>query len=133
MHYLVRTKLEGGRELVAQESEIVTAYDGDVEAADHAVGRLLDHLRDRQLLDQTMVIYTPTTARTSARTTTLANTLWSTKVAVRIPLVVRYPSALPRRGSALRYRPQHRHRPTALDTWAVPTGDGWLIAPTVVP
>jgi hypothetical protein len=123
VHYFgPHEKLQGDRNFVEQESQIIDAYDGDVEATDRAVGRLLDHLRNLDLLDHVLVILHADHGQNLGEHDYVGHTLRLDEVAVRIPLIVRYPAAVP---AGLRRHDVARNvdiLPTVLDAWQTPTG-----------
>ncbi len=118
VHYFgPHEKLRGDRGFKDQEPEIVAAYDGDVAASDRAVGRLLDHLRDLHLLDDMLVILHADHGQNLGEHDYVGHTLRLDEVAVRIPLIVRYPAAIP---ANLRRRDIARNvdiLPTILGAW----------------
>lgn len=96
VHYFgPHEKLFGDRSFVAQEPDIIAAYDADVQASDRAVGRLLDHLRDAGLLDRTVVILGADHGQNLGEYDYVGHSMRLDEVAVRIPLIVRYPARVP--------------------------------------
>jgi len=98
VHYFgPHEKLEGDRGFVEQEPRIVAAYDGDVEANDRAVGRLLDDLRKRKILDDTLVILHSDHGQNLGENEYVGHSILLDDASVRIPLIVRYPRRMPAR------------------------------------
>lgn len=96
VHYFgPHEKLRGDSSFVSQEPDIVAAYDPDVEAADRAVGRLLDRLRALRILDDTMVILHADHGQNLGEHDYVGHSLRLDEVSVRIPLIVRYPRLVP--------------------------------------
>ena len=124
VHYFgPHEKLRGDRNFVDQEPEIIAAYDGDVEATDRAVGRLLDHLRDLDLLDHMLVILHADHGQNLGENDYVGHTLRLDEVAVRIPLIVHYPAAVP---ANVRRRDIARNvdiLPTVLGTGKIAAGE----------
>lgn len=124
VHYFgPHEKLDGTRNYVQQEPEIIAKYDGDVEATDRAVGRLIEDLRGRGILDDTMVIVHADHGQNLGEHDYVGHTLRLDEVAVRIPLIVRYPRAVT---GGTRRREIARNidiLPTALAAWDLPDDD----------
>jgi len=96
VHYFgPHEKYRADRSFVAQEPEIIAAYDGDVEAADRAVGRFLDRLRALRLLDTTLVVLHADHGQSLGEHGYVGHGLSIRDEAVRIPLVLRYPPRIP--------------------------------------
>jgi len=92
VHYFgPHEKLRGDVGFVDQEPDIVAAYDPDVEASDRAVGRLLDHFRERQLLEDTLVVLHADHGQNLGEHDYVGHSTRLDEVSVRIPLIVRYP------------------------------------------
>ena len=77
--------------LVDQEPGIIAAYDADVEAADRAVGRLVEHLRELRLLDDTLLILHADHGQSLGERGYVGHGLSIDDESVRIPLLLRYP------------------------------------------
>jgi len=124
VHYFgPHEKLDATRNYFSQESEIIEKYDGDVEKTDRAVGRLIDHLRAIGILDTTMVILHADHGQNLGESDYVGHTMRLDEVAVRIPLIVRYPPRIPggiRRGEISRNIDIF---PTVLAGWNPPPDD----------
>jgi arylsulfatase A-like enzyme len=95
VHYFgPHEKLFGNKSFVEQEPRIVKEYDPDVEANDRAVGRLLDHLRARDLLDGTLVVLHADHGQNLGESEYVGHSTRLDDASVRIPLIVRYPQRL---------------------------------------
>ncbi len=96
VHYFgPHEKLLGNRSFVEQEPAIIAAYDPDVQANDHAVGRFLDHLRGRGLLDRTLVILHADHGQNLGENDYVGHSMHLDEPSVRIPMIVRYPARMP--------------------------------------
>ena len=76
---------------VDQEPGIIAAYDADVEAADRAVGRLLEHLRELRVIDDTLLILHADHGQSLGEHGYVGHGLSIDDESVRIPLLLRYP------------------------------------------
>lgn len=96
VHYFgPHEKLKGGRGFVDQEPDIVAAYDGDVEKADTAVGRLFDRMRELGILDDTLVVIHADHGQNLGEFGVVGHGQRIDEATVRIPMILRYPTAFP--------------------------------------
>jgi arylsulfatase A-like enzyme len=96
VHYFgPHEKLTTALGFAAQEPEIVKAYDADVEATDKAVGRFIDSLREKQLLDQTLVIVHADHGQNLGEHGYVGHGIRLDEASMRIPMILRYPPAIP--------------------------------------
>lgn len=96
VHYFgPHEKLEAGLGIHDQEPRIVEVYDEDVEKADAAVGRFLDHLRSTGYLDETLVILHSDHGQNLGEHGVVGHGQRIDEATVRIPMIVRYPAAVP--------------------------------------
>jgi len=83
-----------GRAPLGFDDELAALYAGEVGYLDQQVGRLLDGLRDRGLLDETIVILTGDHGETFWEHGDVWNHgLWLYDTTLRVPLIVRLPGA----------------------------------------
>jgi arylsulfatase A-like enzyme len=103
VHYFgPHEKFHDGISFVDQEPEIVAAYDADVEAADRAVGRLLEHLRELRLIDDSLIILHADHGQSLGEHDGYVGHGFSIEdESVRIPLLLRYPRRI---GAGIRRR-----------------------------
>lgn len=80
-----------------QDEDLIALYDGEVSYVDTQLGRLLDGLRERGLLDDALVIVTADHGETFHEHADLYNHgLWVYETTVHVPLIVRGPGIAPR-------------------------------------
>ena len=91
VHYFGPHEKYHDENLVDQEPGIIAAYDGDVEAADRAVGRFVEHLRELRLLDDTLLILHADHGQSLGEHGYVGHGLAIDDESVRIPLLLRYP------------------------------------------
>ena len=104
-YYGPHEKIGWHRSMAEQEPATIAAYDGDVEAADAEVGRVLDWLRVRGLIDHTLVVYHSDHGQSLGERDYVGHGMDLYEPSVQIPLVVRYPPLFPageRRGDLVR-------------------------------
>lgn len=102
VHYFGPHEKYHAGSLVDQEPGIIAAYDADVEAADRAVGRLVEHLRELRLLDDTLlVLHADHGQSLGEHGGYVGHGLAIDDESVRIPLLLRYPR---RFGAGIRRR-----------------------------
>ena len=78
------------------EGQNHAGYYGSVSALDWNVGRILDRLREKDVLDDTMIIFTTEHGRAwTERPGSVEGMTTSYDDAARIPLMIRYPKRLP--------------------------------------
>ncbi|MDD8026785.1 MAG: sulfatase-like hydrolase/transferase [Acidobacteriota bacterium] len=68
-----------------------TPYDGEIAYADSELGRLVAALRDRGLLDKTVVVYTADHGESLGEHGEKTHAIFIYEATVRVPLVIRYP------------------------------------------
>ena len=101
-----------------------TAYDAEIAEADRGVGRLLAHLAEQGALDDTVVIVTADHGESLGEHGEPTHGIFIYDATVRVPLVWRYPRALPR---GTTYTAPARHIdvvPTLLALLGLPGGEG---------
>jgi arylsulfatase A-like enzyme len=125
-----RTDLSRG--ITEQEPDVVAAYDGEVEATDRAVKRLVDYLRRAGVLDSTLVVYHADHGQSLGENGVVGHGSVLYDAVTRIPLIFRYPSRFP---AGVRRTDLARNVdiwPTVLDVLGVTghtTGTGRSLAP----
>jgi arylsulfatase A-like enzyme/Tfp pilus assembly protein PilF len=72
------------------------AYDAEISAADRALGRLVEWLRARGLLDDTWVVLTADHGESLGEHREKTHALFVYDATLRVPLIVRQPKVLPR-------------------------------------
>ncbi len=90
-YYGPHEKIGWHKPLAEQEPDMIAAYDGDVEIADAQVGRVLDWLRTRGLLDHTLVVYHSDHGQSLGEHDYVGHGLDLYEPSVQIPMVIRYP------------------------------------------
>ncbi|MFO1352220.1 MAG: sulfatase-like hydrolase/transferase [Gammaproteobacteria bacterium] len=70
-------------------------YDAEIASADHELGRLLDRLRETQVLDNTIVVFTADHGESLGEHEEKTHAIFIYDATVHVPLIVRYPGALP--------------------------------------
>jgi arylsulfatase A-like enzyme/Tfp pilus assembly protein PilF len=73
-----------------------TPYDAEITSADRGVGRLLEALRARGVLDDTLVVLTADHGESLGEHGEKTHALFVYDATVRVPLVLRYPRLLPK-------------------------------------
>jgi len=73
-----------------------TRYDAEIAAADRGLGQLLDWLRAKRLLDDTLVVVTADHGESLGEHEERTHALFIYDATVRIPMLWRYPRLLPR-------------------------------------
>jgi arylsulfatase A-like enzyme len=101
VHYFGPHEKYHDENLVDQEPGIIAAYDADVEAADRAVGRFVEHLRELRLLDGTLLILHADHGQSLGERGYVGHGLSIDDESVRIPLLLRYPRRV---GAGIRRR-----------------------------
>jgi arylsulfatase A-like enzyme/Tfp pilus assembly protein PilF len=82
----------------AEDAEVSpTLYDGEISSADRQVGRLIDELRKRGVLDDTVVAFTSDHGESLGEHGEATHALFIYESTVRVPLIFRYPPKLPAR------------------------------------
>jgi len=94
-YYGPHEKIGWHKPMAEQEPDMIAAYDGDVEIADAEVGRVLDWLRTRGLLDHTLVIYHSDHGQSLGEHDYVGHGLNLYEPSVQIPMVIRYPRLFP--------------------------------------
>jgi arylsulfatase A-like enzyme len=79
----------------ADLGELERLYDSEIAFTDHHIGRLLDHLRARGILDQTLVILTADHGEEFLDHDDLGHAKTLYDELVRVPLMLRVPGAVP--------------------------------------
>jgi choline-sulfatase len=72
-----------------------SAYDAEITAADRGVGRLIDALRQADLLDNTIVIATADHGESLGEHGEATHAVFVYDATVRVPLIIRFPSRFP--------------------------------------
>jgi len=72
-----------------------SVYDAEIGVLDHAVDRVLDELRRQQALDDTLVVVTADHGESLGEHGEKTHALFIYDATVRVPLILRYPRALP--------------------------------------
>lgn len=72
-----------------------TAYDGEITSADRQVGRLVDDLKERRLLDDTILVFTSDHGESLGEHGEATHGLFIYESTQHVPLIVRYPRRLP--------------------------------------
>jgi len=74
-----------------------TLYDGEIASADRQVGRLIEELRKRGVLDDTVVTFTSDHGESLGEHGEATHALFIYESTIRVPLIFRYPPKLPAR------------------------------------
>jgi arylsulfatase A-like enzyme len=83
--------------IVADERQrLANQYDGGIAYIDHAIGTLLDSLQQRHLLDSTLIIITSDHGEHWGDHERLSHGNSMYRQLLQVPLLIRYPSAVPR-------------------------------------
>lgn len=100
-HYAVHTPLQAKADMVAKYERIASAkrqgnpkYAAMVESVDQSVGRIMQTLRELQMADKTLVIFTSDNggfARATQNTPLRANKGSNYEGGLRVPLIVKWP------------------------------------------
>ena len=85
-------------------------YDGEITSADRGVGRIVEALRSKGLLDDTLVVLTADHGESLGEHQEKTHAIFIYDATVHVPLVWRYPQALPRGARLPRFGAQRRHR-----------------------
>jgi choline-sulfatase len=73
------------------KSVTATAYDGEIAYADRELGRLISALRDKGMLDKTMVVYTADHGESLGEHREKTHAIFIYEATVRVPLLIRFP------------------------------------------
>jgi arylsulfatase A-like enzyme len=103
---------------------ISTLYDGNLRYADEAFGRLVRRLREMDLLDRSIVIVTADHGESLGERATYGHGHTLDAELVWLPLVLRLPPELGRRGRISELVGLQDMMPTLLETLGVPVPDG---------
>ena len=80
----------------AEVARAASPYDAEIAMVDSAVGRLVDDLRQRRLLDDTLVVVTADHGESLGEHGEKTHAIFIYDATVRVPLLVRYPRLFPR-------------------------------------
>jgi choline-sulfatase len=72
-----------------------TPYDGEIASVDRQIGRFIDKLRDKKVLDDTILVFTSDHGESLGEHGEATHALFIYESTIRVPLIVRYPHALP--------------------------------------
>ncbi len=72
-------------------SVTATPYDGEIAYADRELGRFVAALRERRLLDDTVVVYTADHGESLGEHQEKTHAIFIYEATVRVPLIIRYP------------------------------------------
>lgn len=72
-----------------------TPYDGEIASVDRQIGRFIDKLREKQVLDDTILVFTSDHGESLGEHGEATHALFIYESTIRVPLIVRYPHALP--------------------------------------
>ncbi len=72
-------------------SVTVSPYDGEIAYADRELGRFVAALRERRLLDDTVVVYTADHGESLGEHQEKTHAIFIYEATVRVPLIIRYP------------------------------------------
>ena len=73
-----------------------TPYDGEIASVDKQIGRLVQSLRDKNLLDDTILVFTSDHGESLGDHGEATHAVFIYESTVHVPLIVRYPRKLPR-------------------------------------
>jgi tetratricopeptide (TPR) repeat protein len=74
-----------------------TLYDGEIASADRQTGRLIEALKKKRVLDDTIVVFTSDHGESLGEHGEATHALFIYESTVRVPLIFRYPRKLPAR------------------------------------
>ncbi|MFQ6095314.1 MAG: sulfatase [Candidatus Bathyarchaeia archaeon] len=74
---------------------VIAQYDGEIRYADDNVGRLLEHLEDLEILDETAIIFTSDHGESLGEHHFYFDHAEVYETTVHIPLIIRYPQMVP--------------------------------------
>lgn len=97
-------------------------YDAEIAYADHELGRLFTQLRETGQLDNTLVIFTSDHGESLGEHNEKTHAIFVYSATTHVPLIMRYPTALP---SGMHYQEPVRHVdlvPTILGLLGLPGG-----------
>ena len=80
----------------AEVARSATPYDAEIAMVDHAVGRIVDDLRRRGLLDDTLIVLTADHGESLGEHGEKTHAIFIYDATVRVPLILRQPGAVPR-------------------------------------
>ena len=113
-------------------ARLANQYDGGIAYIDHAIGLLLDSLERRQLLDNTVVIITSDHGEHWGDHERLSHGNSMYRQLLQVPLLIRYPRAVPR-GRRVRTPVSLRDLPaTVLELAGLENGSGFAGAPLTI-
>ncbi|MGB5219489.1 MAG: sulfatase, partial [Polyangiales bacterium] len=72
-----------------------TLYDGEIASVDRQIGRFIDKLRDKNVLDDTILVLTSDHGESLGEHGEATHALFIYESTIRVPLIVRYPHGLP--------------------------------------
>ena len=72
-----------------------TLYDGEIASVDRQIGRFIDKLRDKNLLDDTILVLTSDHGESLDEHGEATHALFIYESTIRVPLIVRYPHRIP--------------------------------------
>jgi len=72
-----------------------TLYDGEIASVDRQIGRFIDKLNEKRVLDDTIVVFTSDHGESLGEHGEATHALFIYESTIRVPLIVRYPHKLP--------------------------------------
>jgi arylsulfatase A-like enzyme/Flp pilus assembly protein TadD len=73
-----------------------SGYDAEIAAADHALGRIFEALREDGVLDDTLVVLTADHGESLGEHREKTHAIFIYEATVRVPLIIRYPGMFPK-------------------------------------
>jgi arylsulfatase A-like enzyme len=96
---LIQTVLYGSHQLTPEEREhIVNLYDGGIHFIDYSLGTLFDKLKNLKVYDNTMIIITSDHGEAFGEHNHMEHGRTLYEEVLRVPLIIKYPSAYHQRG-----------------------------------
>jgi len=91
--------IAGSHQLTPEEKELfVTRYDGEIRYLDHCLGLLLERLKSLKIYDNTLIIITSDHGEAFGEHSLVSHGRTLYEEMLRVPLIIKYPSASPGRG-----------------------------------
>jgi arylsulfatase A-like enzyme/Tfp pilus assembly protein PilF len=79
----------------AYRTQAPSLYDGEIASVDHAIGRIVSQLREYNILDKTLIIFTADHGESLGEHQEKTHALFIYDATVHVPLIYRYPGSIP--------------------------------------
>ncbi|MCC7366924.1 MAG: sulfatase-like hydrolase/transferase [Chloroflexi bacterium] len=119
----IRDVEDGAQLTAAQINHLVALYDGEIAFTDQQIGRLMARLEQLNLDDNTLIILTGDHGESFAEHDTWFSGSTLYNATTRVPLIVSFPSRLPRQRAVAAPAMSVDLAPTILDTIGAPIPD----------